>query len=908
LLTSAAQVKMPARFDSFKESFVTPDKQGVFQVEVPRGNSWCWISEQGHRKVENRGIYVLPGDVIDIGTLKEVPPPPAETPASDKPEHADERVEHPKVTWVEGTVRDTTGKPVQGAKVYAFAIYYGGIRNYGMVEEAVADENGRYKITGEGNLSMFSATLVAHASGKCPTWGWLNQPTEDFVLSDQGGTLEVEVLQNDKPAAHVPVGVWIEGASVREQWAHGGEPYDYQMLYPIEETDDQGIARFEKLMPGRYQIYANEGKHRSILGLRERLSGWGAGPQCHGAAIGVPVKNGMFTKHRLAIYAHAHAYSAEERITVLPPSGDRPIDPKRLSINSSHQASGTKCWSGSTIFNEFGGVSGSETAGLHRITFRYRESLGEVGDLTSPPYCEASIFVAVSPSLGSQKPVRLTATDVVPAKVTVKLADAAGRPLRGTVELNRAGDHFDMIGSTDARGSVSFEGVYPWQLRILGFADGFCLPGRGCEDEPLPKRIALRPDIPVLLPEPITPQPNTDTAITLRVQPVGYVCGKLKAPSGEELGQFRLGVDDDASTHGARCDYDPKTGDFVAGPFRPGKTSLTLFDWRYGEIGTEDVIIKGGKVTEIELHPAAGSIGGLGLLIGGSDDGTHLARTGLAGSSVTMADGKTPATGAMIYLIHPGAWQPTMAGIADPAGKIRVHGCSGYVDREWRDPPGSPKAAVIVALLPGTCGASIVSPTPNKPLKIVLPAARGVKGHVTMAGTAPASRSARFRVLAAYQGKGKLDAMLSVETTADADGRFALVGLTPGTYQLQAAMDDLWLSETRTLVVGSEELADVNLDIGSPGGAIAVVLTDASGSPLRNHRVMLDRPTGPLAIRCWPAEWQSDGAGRVYVPTLEVGKHRLHVKGDSSIYEINVPPLPTDVVREVRIETHCSKK
>ncbi len=39
-----------------------------------------------------------------------------------------------------------------------------------------------------------------------------------------------------------------------------------------------------------------------------------------------------------------------------------------------------------------------------------------------------------------------------------------------------------------------------------------------------------------------------------------------------------------------------------------------------------------------------------------------------------------------------------------------------------------------------------------------------------------------FRVVAACRRKGKLNPLLSVEATAQADGTFELRGLTPGTY------------------------------------------------------------------------------------------------------------------------------
>lgn len=41
----------------------------------------------------------------------------------------------------------------------------------------------------------------------------------------------------------------------------------------------------------------------------------------------------------------------------------------------------------------------------------------------------------------------------------------------------------------------------------------------------------------------------------------------------------------------------------------------------------------------------------------------------------------------------------------------------------------------------------------------------------------------------------------------------------------------------------------------------------------------------------WPHAWTSDGAGTVYIPTLEAGRHVIQVEG-AGTSRIQVPPLP----------------
>jgi hypothetical protein len=94
-----------------------------------------------------------------------------------------------------------------------------------------------------------------------------------------------------------------------------------------------------------------------------------------------------------------------------------------------------------------------------------------------------------------------------------------------------------------------------------------------------------------------------------------------------------------------------------------------------------------------------------------------------------------------------------------------------------------------VALLPGSHGAVIAeAPEPGKPLSLTLPPAAEAAGRVTIGGKPADGRNGTIRVVAAYEGRGTLNGVLSVNTTARADGSFDLAGLTAGTYRVQAAL------------------------------------------------------------------------------------------------------------------------
>jgi hypothetical protein len=282
-----------------------------------------------------------------------------------------------------------------------------------------------------------------------------------------------------------------------------------------------------------------------------------------------------------------------------------------------------------------------------------------------------------------------------------------------------------------------------------------------------------------------------------------------------------------------------------------------------------------------------------------SAGGASMPTRGKLFARVFLADNITPAWGAQIIYFEPRNPRPAMLALCDPQGFAMSRPF-------WRNmnarPPGStpgPDTPLILAFLPGACGGTIVTPVAaDKEIRIVLPPAIALTGHVAVAGAAATHRPGVIRILASRQNNPSdnplLTPYLSVQTTADADGRFTLAGLTPGNYQLQAALDGIWLSAPVPLTVDPAHKSDpLVLDIPAPGAPVRVTLQLPDGKPAPGQSISLDRP-GPLGEILWPKTFNSDGAGVIFIPTLEAGPHFLHVPNNPAPIRFNVPPLPAD--------------
>jgi hypothetical protein len=897
---------------------VSVGDEGTFRIEVPNGR-WYLRAVEAKRRVAELpgGVAVAPGQTVKGVVLRR---PPDEKKNSGGSFSNSRPGQGQVVTWAAGTVRDEADRPVANATVWAFAVYHGGIRMYENVKQTTTDAAGRYEIKGDGGLVMFSASLVAHVPGKPPAWAWIQEPFErvsapigtlppaptvDLVIPARSGRLDVTVVWAGRPVAGAVVGLQLEGVNLKDTWAAGGNTPERTaveaVVRPIGKTDAAGMARFDALLPGRYRVIAATGDENRVRNMREYVPDYS--PEPYGIATGVPIAVDRTTLFRLGIYPQSGA----TQVRVFQPDGRPLTGGQSFNYWRVGETSGRSTMQ--TLEADGGCRLHFDGPGLWRADFKYRDRPTKSYPLSGPPYYMAEGVVAVSALLPTNEtdPARLTALRIEPGSVVVELKDAAGKPAHGYVEIIE-GNMPSHMGSTDDTGVVRFDGVSAWTYTVRASIAGRPAADLGDYQSPLPDDSLLQKRTAVL-DEPVTPEPDREKRVILREQAVGYVKATVRPTADRATATYTVYVTEAAARHGARAQYRPATGECDAGPFPAGTARLRLWDYvTNSEVGARDVAIQAGQVARVELTPQAqpsGRLAGSGPMLLGVGGVSHMATGGLTGR-VLMPGGKEPALGAHVMYFEPGRWEPVLGGLTDARGQIRSKGLWLTGNQPSSEPADDPPGPILVAVLPGSHGGMIAPPPqPGKPIEISLPLAITLRGKVTVGGASPAGRVGSIRILAAYEGRGKarLAGVLSVRTTAQDDGSFELAGLTPGKYEVQAALDDIWLSPAVTMEIVDRSVYTTALAIPAPGGAVVAKVVGPEDRPLPGRTVTVDRPAGPLTSLLWPAEWTTDGAGEVHIPALEAGRHFLRVKGTAATAEVIVPPLPAakPVVAQLRV-------
>jgi protocatechuate 3,4-dioxygenase beta subunit len=887
LLSKAKQVRLSIGTDD-QPVYVNPDKSGEFQfVDVKAGE--CWL-----RVLDAAGHYLWAGsDLVEFTMVlnpgvhkKKVEFPLAtevEAGTNDKPTAIGGRDpdQNKQLTLARGAVLDEQGKPIAGATVYAVVVYNIGHQMIESAAKTVTDDQGHYiiSITVEGWRMSLSGLLVAYKEGCVPAIDRFSPPDSDYLpgkpstikppdeinlaLSSVGGMLDIQVIEEGKPAAGVVVDIRNESANLHGLWGeptHDLRPEMMGFLHPKTTTNERGEAHFQTLAPGNYTV--------TVTGLMRK-------PFMEKPSVihhGIIVRTGQKQTHRIPLFEQPGLISFNLRKSNGQPLyGNIPIEWDLLPRDGRGRVTTIKVAENGDINHIF------ERSGLFWVESRYRRSPTSSIPLIMP-YDSAEGTLAVSAAMqGTATPV-FTARHYEPGSAEIQVKDVHGQPIRAVVEV-RQGSSISAIGSTDGKGILRLEGVQEWPhlkiyARPIGVDDSLARPLKAdkTNDAALRGRMFFPSQSGLI-------KAGEIRKVVMQQAPAGYIRGKLKPPPGDKEQEYHVWVGEgDWEVY-----YDPKTGEFLVGPFEEGKTAIGMARQGYYPASQQEVTVVEGDVVHVDLLPTPNQTKPQPLQ-----------------GQVLLADGKTPAYGAIVQYLQPHEYRAVMQGEVDVHGIIRQQ--NGIVwtmpDKRGPEPSGTPSEPVVVALLPGRCGAVIAPPSKEgQKLSLVLPPAISLHGKVTIGGKPADQQAGTVRVYAAYQGKGTLNYALSLDVTAQADGSFELAGMTPGRYRVQAALDGIWLSTTQTIEVTQQSPADMGLEIGAPGAPVRVKVLDAKGAPAIGNEVIVDRPAGPLTEALWPHAFYTDGAGLAWIPTLESGIHVLRA-GDKG-QQIIVPALPAKEAVEV---------
>jgi protocatechuate 3,4-dioxygenase beta subunit len=885
---------------------ITADKAGHFRQEVHAGFCAVWASlttGSGDDIGPQQNLVLQPGqEVTGLSlTTTNVPqdlsdwsPSPATQPAKGQ------------VTLAEGTIRDDAEQPVRGAEVAIYLRRLPDSKSDPPRFATLTDADGHYAIKAPAWWAGDEATLVVRANGTPAEMTRLDvsasakskAPPIDLALSSHGGTLDVTVLLDGKPDANVPVTLYREDAPGEAQRAEdwpgesdyleGSHPLG-AILSPSISTDPHGVAHFTALRPGRYSVDAvpddigvDAGPGKSVYGAE---SGWS------GRARSVAVCAGQTAHQQIALYEHLRT-AVFDCVGEDGKPADGPAFLQTIEKPIDRDIGGLSIFGGPSIANgleanmQFADGLGRfdfDSPGLKSVTIAM---VPQDGWIWREPYMGARVVAAVSSRIESGGSARARLRQFEPGSVSVLLLDAAGKPAHGVVEIGLPQAQPIMIGSTGDDGRIVFQQLPSSSDYLLhAWVAGMPTAQIDMMSDTLPADAELTHKYFVPA-EAMNVQANQHLSAELRAIPAAFVRGTAKSP-------FTVSCVQDATWPSADQQANRATGEFVAGPFAAG-TVVMYYGLSWPGLLNDDQLhqsipVAAGKVTHFALPDVSAMV---------KADAVERARwtdRQLLTGRVFRADGKTPAYAAVVKYFVPHDVQPKIVAGTDAAGNLDIKDTPSGSITLRREPPGGPDRPVLVATLPGECGAAIVGAPDDltKPVTLALPPPISWRGKLTVNGKSIAGQVGQFRVYAAYQDKGMLDELLSLWATPQDDGSFELAGLTPGTYKVQASLDGIWLSDTATLTASDKPQGAIHLDIPAPGGPAVIHCASAKGKPLCGVSLIVDRPVGPLTEMDWPAEFTSDGAGDVWIPALEEGKHAVRLKDDpKAAVDFTVPPLP----------------
>ncbi|TWT29746.1 hypothetical protein KOR34_50640 [Posidoniimonas corsicana] len=913
------------------------DAEGRFRLaDVPIGSNYeLRIKGVKTKTIGMRGLH--PGEQRSGVAVEPRENPSAEWKLITQQWNDRQRKVHDWKPTLRGRVVDHEGRAVEGAEVFATIKYHGGTRMGQITKSATTNAAGMYAIPdARGNVS--SIALIAHVAGRPLAIGrggfagddgldWSGVGFGSFLSSvsreelddlplpqvlhqadlviperQQGGELRVTIYQDARPSEGA--GVALESVDYQPtfspMWALGNVPRELQeLLTPSARTDAHGVAVFSGLTPGLYSVTTFTWSDASdrippIYGVDRSWSSF---------ADHVAIRSGVSTVASLNRTKTKLEYPP---IRVFDTSGEWLSN---IKVNTSWTRPASRGGARSTIEIDEQGVGRVHIGGLgmRRLEVRYLSPSQD--SVTSPmPFHqsrEGARKVALSRLMPREQAVVFRPRKLEAATLQVEVTDQDGRPAKGAAAVEVRYDVRE-VAALDSQGAARFERMRPGRVTVGAIVAGAAAPPARLDatDEELTDQWM----IPV---KSLELAADEQASVQLRVQPVAYIRGRI-SPLPPKNASMRLSTSNYAarSSLDTKCWFNHQTGEFIIGPVLPGRIEAQV------HLSRDNAPLAYAKHTfhvdrqgvhredfPLELTTIKNSTPSAPPLEG----------------RVYRADGKTPAYAARIAAYTPN--QPRSPYSRWRPADTWTNAAGRFIARKptlWRKqysdlklPPGTPTEPVLVAWLPGELGATI-TPLPSPPaegeeLRIVLPEPAGVRGAVTVGGESPLGMPAAITVLAQHRGRGRLDEVLSVRTTANADGAYELPGLTPGEYDVQAAVDGIWLSSTTRVSVPAGGPWSHTLDIDVPplGDAAEYRLIDAAGTPLANQSIRLAIPEfdGPLGSTLRSPEMSTDTGGVVHVEGLRAGEHEFELGTDGARYRFEVPPLgsPTPIPVDLRV-------